>query len=144
MAEKKPAKKATGFTDAEKEAMKARVQEMKASANKEEGEQAVLAAIAATSGSDRAMGERLHALIKAAAPSLTPKTWYGMPAYAKGDKVVVFFRPAAKFKERYMTFGFNPEANLDEGHMWPIAFALTDLTHADEASIAALVKKAVR
>ena len=158
MAERKPAKKATqesaksttvtdkkfkGFTDEERDAMRARAQELKASANKADGENAVLAAIAAMPGPDRAIGERLHAIIKASAPGLSPKTWYGMPAYARDDKVVCFFRGAQKFKERYITFGFTPEANLDEGHLWPTAFALTELTAAEEARIGALVKKAV-
>jgi hypothetical protein len=112
-------------------------------ADKADGESAVLAAIAAMPGPDRAMGERLHAVIKASAPALSPKLWYGMPAYAKDGKVICFFRSAQKFKERYMTLGFNSEANLDEGHMWPIAFALKELTAAEEARIGALVKKAV-
>ena len=111
-------------------------------ADKADGESAVLATIAAMQ--DRAMGERLHAIIKVSAPSLSPKLWYGMPAYANKDgKVICFFRSAQKFKERYMTLGFNQEANLDEGHMWPIAFALKELTAAEEARIGALVKKAV-
>jgi len=108
-----------------------------------DGESAVLAKIAAMPGPYRAMGERLHAIIKASAPALSPKVWYGMPAYAKDGKVVCFFRGAEIFKERYMTLGFSDEANLDEGHLWPIAFALTELTAAEEARIAALVKKAV-
>jgi hypothetical protein len=112
-------------------------------ADKADGESAVLATIAAMPGPNRAMGERLHAIIKASAPALSPKLWYGMPAYAKDGKVVCFFRSAEKFKERYMTLGFNDEANLDEGHMWPIAFALKELTDAEEARISALVKKAV-
>ena len=103
----------------------------------------MLAKIAAMAGPDRAMGERLHAIIKASAPALSPKLWYGMPAYAKDGKVVCFFRDTQKFKERYMTFGFNEDANLDEGAMWPIAFALKELTAAEEARIGALVKKAV-
>jgi uncharacterized protein YdhG (YjbR/CyaY superfamily) len=106
-------------------------------------ESAVLAAIAAMEEPYRAMGERIHAIIKARAPALSPRTWYGMPAYAKDGKVVCFFRSGQKFKERYMTLGFNDVANLDEGHMWPIAFALTELTAAEEAKIGALVKKAV-
>jgi len=113
------------------------------SADKADGESAVLTAIAAMPEPYRAMGERLHAIIKASAPALSPKLWYGMPAYAKDGKVVCFFRGADKFKERYMTLGFNDEANLDEGHLWPIAFALTELTAAEEVRIAALVKKAV-
>ena len=112
-------------------------------ADKADGESAVLAAIEAMPGPDRAMGERLHAVIKASAPALSPKLWYGMPAYAKDGKVVFFFRSGQKFKERYMTLGFNSEANLDEGHMWPIAFALKELTAAEEVRIGALVKKAV-
>ena len=113
------------------------------SADKADGESAVLALIAAMPEPSRAMGERLHAIIKASAPVLSPKVWYGMPAYAKDGKVVCFFRGAEKFKERYMTLGFSQEANLDEGHMWPTAFALTELTAAEEARISALVKKAV-
>jgi hypothetical protein len=112
-------------------------------ADKADGERAVLATIAAMPGPDRAIGERLHAIIKASAPALSPKLWYGMPAYAKDGKVVCFFRSGQKFKERYMTLGFNDEANLDQGHMWPIAFALKELTAAEEARIGALVKKAV-
>ncbi len=113
-------------------------------ADKADGEGAVLAAIATMPEPYRAMSERLHAIIKASAPALSPKTWYGMPAYANKDgKVVCFFRSGEKFKERYMTLGFNQEANLDEGHMWPIAFALTELTSAEEARIGALVRKAV-
>jgi uncharacterized protein YdhG (YjbR/CyaY superfamily) len=114
----------------------------KPGAAKEDGESAVLAAIAKMPEPYRAMGERIHAIIKASAPALTPRAWYGMPAYAKEDKVVCFFRGGDKFKERYMTLGFNDKANLDEGNMWPIAFALTKLTTAEEARIAALVKKA--
>jgi uncharacterized protein YdhG (YjbR/CyaY superfamily) len=112
-------------------------------ADKADGESAVLAKIAAMPEPDRTMGERLHAIIKASAPSLAPKLWFGMPAYAKHGKVVCFFRDTQKFKERYMTLGFNEEANLDEGHLWPIAFALKELTAAEEARIGALVKKAV-
>ena len=111
---------------------------------KADGESAVLATIAAMPGPDRAMGERLHTIIKANAPGLSPKTWYGMPAYAKDDKIICFFRSAQKFKERYMTLGFNDGANLDDGNLWPISFALKALTAAEEAKIAALVKKAVR
>ena len=110
--------------------------------DKADGESAVLAAIAAMPGPDRALGERLHAIIKASVPALSPKLWYGMPAYAKNGKVVFFFRSGQKFKERYMTLGFNSEANLDEGAMWPIAFALKELTANEEAKIAALVGKA--
>jgi uncharacterized protein YdhG (YjbR/CyaY superfamily) len=135
-------KKARGFTDEERAAMKERVREMKA--DEADGESAVLAKIAEMPEPDRAMAKRLHAIIKASAPALSPKTWYGMPAYANEDgKVVVFFRNAEKFKERYATLGFNPEANLDEGVMWPVAFALKALTPAEEARISALVKKAV-
>ena len=111
--------------------------------DKSDGESGVLNAIAAMPEPYRAMGERLHAIIKTSAPALSPRTWYGMPAYAKDGKVVCFFRGADKFKERYMTLGFNDVANLDEGHMWPIAFALTELTAVEEARIGALVKKAV-
>jgi uncharacterized protein YdhG (YjbR/CyaY superfamily) len=111
--------------------------------DKTDGESAVLKAIAAMEEPYRAMGERLHAIIKANAPALSPRLWYGMPAYSKGGKVVCFFRSGQKFKERYMTFGFNDEANLDEGAMWPIAFALKELTAAEKARISALVKKAV-
>ena len=138
-----------GFTDEERAAMKERVRELKAvarrrpSADKADGESAVLAKIAAMPEPDRAMGGRLHAIIKASAPALSPKTWYGMPAYAKDGKVVCFFQSAHKFKSRYATFGFNDVGNLDEGAMWPTAFALTELTAADEARIGALVKKAV-
>ena len=140
-------KKAKGFTDEEKAAMKNRAQELKAEARvtkgKAEGESAVLAAIAAMQEPDRAMAKRLHEIIKASAPTLSPKTWYGMPAYANQDgKVVCFFQTAQKFNTRYSTFGFNDAANLDEGAMWPVAFALKELTAAVEARIAALVKKA--
>jgi len=134
------ANKKDGFTAEEKAAMKARARELKANAD---GESAVRAAIAAMSPQDRALAKRLHALIKAAAPDLSPKTWYGMPAYAKDGKVVCFFRDAGKFKERYAMFGFNDSAKLDEGSMWPVAFALKKLTAPDEAKIRALVKKAV-
>ena len=137
-----------GWTADERAAMKARAQELKAEAradkDKAAGESAVVAAIAAMPEPDRAMGERLHAIIKASAPALSPRTWYGMPAYAKDGKVVCFFQSADKFKARYATFGFSDEANLDEGAMWPTAFALTELTAADEVRIGALVKKAVR
>ncbi len=137
-------RQASGFTAEEKAAMKERARGLKAEANKAEGESALLEKIAEMAEADRAMAERLHAIIMASAPGLSPKTWYGMPAYANKDgKVVCFFRDAGKFKERYATFGFNPEANLDEGHMWPTSFALTELTAAEEAKIAALVKKAV-
>ena len=130
------------FTDEERGAMKERAQELKAAA-KADGESAVLAKIAEMSEPDRALGERLHAIIKASAPALSPRTWYGMPAYAKGGKVVCFFQSAQKFKTRYATLGFSDTANLDEGAMWPVAFALTELTAADEARIGALVNKAV-
>jgi uncharacterized protein YdhG (YjbR/CyaY superfamily) len=137
-----------GFTDDERAAMKARAQELKAEAraNKDraEGERDLLAAIADMKGNDRAMAKRLHAIITAAAPDLWPKTWYGMPAYAKDGKVVCFFKSAAKFKSRYATFGFEEAANVDAGAMWPTSWALTELTAADEKKIAALVKKAVR
>jgi len=136
-------KKPKGFTDEERAAMKERAQELKAEANKADGESAVLAKIAEMQGSERAMAKRLHAIIKASAPGLSPKTWYGMPAYARDGKVVCFFQGAQKFKSRYATFGFNDAANLDEGHMWPTSFALKELTAAEEARIAALVKKAV-
>ena len=136
-------KKFDGFTDEERAAMKERAQELKAEAQRADGERAVLAKIAEMSEPDRAMGERLHAIIKASAPGLSPKTWYGMPAYAKGGKVVCFFQPAQKFNARYATFGFNEDANLDEGAMWPTAFALKELTAAEEERIAALVKRAV-
>ncbi len=132
-----------GFTDEERAAMKERAQELKAAADKADGESAVLAKIAEMQGSERAMAKRLHAIIKASAPALSPKTWYGMPAYAKDGKVVCFFQSAQKFKSRYATFGFSDEANLDEGAMWPTSFALTELTAAEEARIGALVKKAV-
>jgi uncharacterized protein YdhG (YjbR/CyaY superfamily) len=136
-------KSSKGFTDEERAAMKERAQELKAEARKADGESALLAKIAEMPEPDRAMGERLHAIIKASAPALSPKTWYGMPAYAKDGKVVCFFQSAHKFKSRYATLGFSDEANLDEGAMWPTAFALTEFTAADEARIAALVKKAV-
>ena len=136
-----------GFTDEERAAMKARAQELKveARANKDkaEGESAVLAAIAEMPEPDRAMARRLHAIIKASAPVLSPKTWYGMPAYAKDGKIVCFFQSAQKFKTRYTTFGFSDAANLDEGTLWPVAFALKELPAAEEARIVALVKKAV-
>jgi uncharacterized protein YdhG (YjbR/CyaY superfamily) len=158
MAERKPVKKGTrqsakstakigkaskGFTDEERAAMRERAQELKASPGKADGESDVLAKIAEMPAPDRAMAERLHAIVMASAPDLSPRTWYGMPAYAKDGKVVCFFRPAHKFKDRYATFGFNDKANLDEGAMWPTAFALTQLTAADEARLGALVKKAV-
>jgi uncharacterized protein YdhG (YjbR/CyaY superfamily) len=135
--------RSTTFTAEERAAMKERAQEQKAAAGKASGESDVLAKIAEMTGSDRALAERLHAIIKASAPALSPKTWYGMPAYARDGKVVCFFQSAGKFKTRYATFGFSDEADLDEGAMWPTAFALTALTAADEARIVALVKKAV-
>jgi uncharacterized protein YdhG (YjbR/CyaY superfamily) len=164
MAERKPAKKgtqksgksttaidkkSTGFADEERAAMKERAQELKAEARRgpragqADGESEVLAKIAEMPEPDRAMAERLHALIKASAPALSPKTWYGMPAYAKDGKVVCYFQSAHKFKSRYATFGFNDAANLDEGAMWPTSFALKKLTATEEARIGALVKKAV-
>jgi uncharacterized protein YdhG (YjbR/CyaY superfamily) len=158
MAERKPAVKGTqksaksttatkkrydGFTDEERDAMKDRVQEMKASARKADGESEVLAKIAEMPAPDRALGKRLHAVIKASAPALSPRLWYGMPAYAKDGKVVCFLQSAQKFKTRYATLGFSDAANLDEGAMWPTAFALTELTADVEARIGALVKKAV-
>jgi hypothetical protein len=141
-------KKTQGFTADEKAAMRARAQELKAEAraskNKEEGEKAVLAAIAEMPEPDRSMAARLHELIKTSAPDLMPKTWYGMPAYANQDgKVVCFFQSAQKFKARYATFGFSDTANLDEGTMWPTSFALKELTATEEARIIALVKRAV-
>ena len=140
-------KGAEGFTDEERAAMKERAQELKADArgkkDKADGEGDVLAKIAAMQEPDRAMAERLHAIVTASAPDLSPKTWYGMPAYAKDGKVVCFFQSAQKFKSRYATLGFSDKANLDEGDMWPTAFALTELTAAEEAKIGALVKKAV-
>jgi uncharacterized protein YdhG (YjbR/CyaY superfamily) len=131
------------FTAEERAAMKERARELKASGKKADEEAAVLAKIAEMPEPDRSMAERLHAVIKASAPDLSPKTWYGMPAYAKDGKIVCFFQSAQKFKSRYATFGFNDTANLDEGAMWPTAFALTELTAADEARIGALVKRAV-
>ena len=153
MAEKTTAKKGTTtsakrtgagnkFTAEERAAMKERARELKAVKNKEEGERALLAKIAEMPGPDRTMAERLHAIITKSAPSLSPKTWYGMPAYAKDDEIVCFFKSADKFKSRYATFGFEEAANLDEGAMWPTSFALKKLTAADEKKIGALVKKA--
>ena len=161
MAETKPAKKATqrsakstagtkksdGFTAEERAAMKARAQELKAEEradkNRAEGERAVLAAIAKMKEPDRTLAKRFHEIVQASAPNLWPKTWYGMPAYAKDGKVVCFFQDAQKFNSRYATFGFSGQANLDKGAMWPTGFALKELTAAEEAKIAALVKKAV-
>ena len=139
----KPTKSATkkdGFSAEEKAAMKARAKELK---EQTDGESAVRDAIAGMSPKDRALAKRIHELVKAAAPGLTPKTWYGMPAYAREGKVVCFFRDAGKFKDRYSVLGFNDRAKLDQGSMWPIAYALTKLTAADETKIRALVKKAV-
>ncbi len=136
-------KTSKGFTAEERAAMKERAQELKAEARRADGESAVLAKIAEMPEPDRAMAERLHALIKASAPALSPKTWYGMPAYAKDGKVLCYFQSAHKFNSRYATFGFNDTANLDKGAMWPTSFALKELTAAEEAKIAALVKKAV-
>jgi hypothetical protein len=132
-----------GFTGEERAAMKDRAQELKAAAAKEEGESAVLAKIAEMTEPDRAMGGRLHAVIMASAPALSPRLWYGMPAYALDGKIVCHFQPAQKFKTRYATLGFSDRAGLDEGAMWPVAFALAELTAADEARIGALVKRAV-
>jgi uncharacterized protein YdhG (YjbR/CyaY superfamily) len=135
-------KASKGFTDEEKAAARERIQEL--NAGETNGESAVLAKIAEMPAPDRAKAERLHAIVTASAPVLTPRTWYGQPAYANKDgKVVCFFQPASKFKTRYATFGFNDSAHLDDGAMWPVAFALKELTAADEAKIAALVKKAV-
>jgi uncharacterized protein YdhG (YjbR/CyaY superfamily) len=158
MAEKKAARKSTarsaksgtvsggtskGFTPEERAAMRERARELKAEASKADGESAVLEKIAEMQGSDRAMAERLHAIVKASAPDLSPKTWYGMPAYARDGKIVCFFQAGEKFKARYATLGFNDAANLDDGTMWPTSFALKELTAADEARISALVTKAV-
>ena len=140
-ATKKPAKTSKGFTEEERGAIRARAQELKA--DKADGESAVLAKIAEMREPDRAMGKRLHAIVKASAPALLPRLWYGMPAYAKDGKIVCFFQPAHKFKTRYATLGFNDSAHLDDGGMWPVAFALKELTAAEEAKITALVKKAV-
>jgi len=151
MAERKPAQKGTqksaetsqGFTAEERAAMRERAQELKAEARKADGEKALLAKIAEMPEPDRVMAERIHAIVKASAPDLAPKTWYGMPAYARDGKVVCFFQSADKFDSRYATFGFNDTANLDEGAMWATSFALKKLTAADEKRIAKLVKKAV-
>jgi len=144
MAETKPGKKSKGFTNEERAAMRERGQELKAASGrgKADGESDVLAKIAEMPKSDRVMAERLHALIKASAPALSPRTWYGMPAYAKDGKVVCFFQSGHKFKTRYATLGFSDKANLDKGAMWPTAFALKELTAAEEAKIRTLVKKA--
>jgi len=161
LTEKRPTKKAAqtsdkrttvssseSFTAEERAAMKARAQELKSEArankNRADGERDLLGAIAAMKGRDRAMAKRLHAIITASAPELWPKTWYGMPAYAKDGKVVCFFQAAEKFNARYATFGFSDRANLDKGALWPVAFALQELTAAEEKKIVALVKKAVR
>ncbi len=142
-------KTAKGFTDQERDAMKERARELKAEARRSprakeaDGERDVLAKIAEMPNPDRAMAERLHAIVKASAPALLPRTWYGMPAYARDGNVVCFFQSAHKFKTRYATFGFSDKANLDDGTVWPVAFALKELTAADEARIGALVKKAV-
>ena len=155
MAQRKPEKKSTqtsakssttrgkGLTAEEKSALKETMQERKAAARGANDEKALLAKIAEMPEPDRAMAKRLHGIIKDSAPGLSPKTWYGMPAYARDDKVVCFFTPASKFKARYATLGFNDDANLDEGDLWPVAFALKALTAAEEARIRALVKKAV-
>jgi len=148
MAESKTAKKRTGtnkgFTAEEKAAMKERAKELKAEAAKADGEKALLEKVAEMKGTDRAIATRLHAIVTAAAPGLAPKTWYGMPAYAKDGKIVCFFQSAAKFGSRYATFGFSDEANIDQGAMWPTSWALQELTAAEEKKIAALVRKAVR
>ncbi len=154
MADRKPAKKGTqksakrtgtskGFTAEERAAMRERAKELKAEARKEEGEKALLTKVAEMKESDRAMAKRIHAIVTASAPELEPKTWYGMPAYAKDGKIVCFFQSAGKFNSRYATFGFTDEANIDKGAMWPTSFGLKELTDAEEAKIAALVKKAV-
>lgn len=159
MTDRKPARKAAqksvkraalggkaskGFTAEERAAMKERAQELKAEAAKADGESALLAKIAEMPKSDRVMAERIHAIVTASAPDLSPKTWYGMPAYARDGKIVCFFKSADKFASRYATLGFEESANLDDGAMWPTSFALTELTAAGEKKIAALVKKAVR
>ena len=151
MVEKKSAKNATrktapiaGLSAAEKAALKETIEDQKAAARGLEGEKALLAKIAAMKEPDRGMAKRIHAIVKANAPTLSPTTWYGMPAYTKNGKAVLFFQDKAKFKARYATFGFNDNASLDEGNMWPTSYALTKLTAADEAKIAALVKRAAR
>jgi uncharacterized protein YdhG (YjbR/CyaY superfamily) len=140
---RKASKTSTGFTAEERAAMRERARELKTAANQADAEEDVLAKIAEMHEPDRVMAERIHALIKASAPELAPRTWYGMPAYAKDGKVLCFFRDAQKFKERYATFGFNETANLDDGAMWPVAFALKKLTATEEKRISAMVKKAV-
>lgn len=132
-----------GFTAEERAAMRQRARELKAQAAHEDGEKAVRAAIAAMKGSDRVLAEQIHAIVKAAAPTLAPRTWYGFPAYAKEDQVVCFFQFAGKFKTRYATLGFSDESRLDDGRMWPVTYAVTEITPAEEAKIAALVKRAV-
>jgi len=157
MAEKKTARKSTrrtsakgtatsstGFTAEERAAMKERARELKAEASRADGEKALLAKIDEMTGKDRAMAERIHAIVTAAAPELSPKTWYGMPAYAKDGKIICFFQSAEKFDARYATFGFSDDAKLDQGAMWPTSWALGDLTAAEEKKITQLVKKAVR
>ena len=148
MAEKKPAKStkskaSQGLTPEERAAVRERARELKAAAGKADGERDVLAKIAEMPEADRVLAERVHAIVKASAPGLSPRTWYGMPAYARDGKVVCFFQSAHKFKTRYATFGFSDRANLDEGAMWPTSYALKKLTPADEKRIAALVKSAV-
>src|SRR5215203_157674 len=147
MSAKKATQKSEGFTDEERAAMKERAQELKAeeraNKNRAAGESAVLTKIAEMPDPDRAMAKRLHEIVKASAPALSPQTWYGMPAYAKNGKVVCFFQSAQKFNARYATLGFSDEANLDEGAMWPTSFSLKELTATEEAKISALVKKAV-
>ena len=148
MAEKKTATKRTGstkgFSAAERAAMKERAKELKAEAAKADGEKALLEKVAEMKGTDKAIATRLHAVITAAAPSLSPKTWYGMPAYAKDGKILCFFQSAAKFDSRYATFGFSDEATIDQGAMWPTSWALKELNAAEEKKIVSLVKKAVR
>ena len=142
-AKKTASNESKGFTAEERAAMRERVRELKAAERSEQSESDVLVKIAEMPKSDRVMAERLHSIVKASAPDLTPRTWYGMPAYAKDDKVVCFFQSAQKFKSRYATLGFSDKANLDKGAMWPTSFALTELTAAEEKKIRALVKKAV-
>jgi uncharacterized protein YdhG (YjbR/CyaY superfamily) len=144
MAERKKGRTSSGFTAEERAAMKERARELKAEAAKADGEKALLEKVAEMKGTDRAMARRLHELITAAAPVLSPKTWYGMPAYAKDGKIVCFFQSAEKFNSRYATFGFSDEANIDQGPMWPTSWALKELTAAEEKKIVTLVKKAVR
>jgi uncharacterized protein YdhG (YjbR/CyaY superfamily) len=139
----KTTKTTEGFTAEEREAMKERAREAKAASSKADGLNDLLAKIGEMPEPDRSLAERVHAIVMAAAPDLWPKTWYGMPAYAKDGKLICFFQAASKFKVRYATFGFQPDANVDDGSMWPVAYALTELTPADEARIAELVEKAV-